>query len=300
MSLKNFSLEASNGMPSPVYLISSQDDFLLYESLTLIKEKLSCADSINFAQYDLDSSESPVSIKEIVTILNTPPFFGERRIIILKNLQKLPKKEIKRFAEYLISPAQYTLLVMLFKGDHKKFFDAAILNKTKLIPININATDIPLWIKEKAKKSGIQLTENAVEYIVNTVGDDLAMLNSEIQKISLIGKKTVDISDIKEVLCEGIEFDAFQLARALERKDKKSVFKIYYNIEKNIDPYKLLGALNWHYRALYDKTKEEQRVEYYKIFRLLFETDFAIKNSQSNAMENFLIKMLRVEQKARE
>lgn len=297
MSFKNLQLELSKGMPLPVYLMCSQNDFLLYESFMLIKEKLRCSDSINYSQYDLDSTESHASIKEVIALINTPPFFDERRIVILRNLQKLSKKDYKSLLSYIESPAKYTLFIMFFKGEHKKSLDARILNNSKLITLNINATDIPLWIKEKAAKNGIELKDKVVEYIMTTVGDDLAMLDSEIQKISLLGKRTIDINDINDIVFEGIEYNAFQLARALEQGDKESVFKIYYNVEKNIDLYKLLGALNWHYRALYDKANEVKKAKYQQIFRLLLETDLAIKSSQSNAVENFLIKMLQVEQK---
>lgn len=298
MSLKNFYQELSKGFPCPVYLISSQEDFLLYESLSLIKEKLLCADSINFSQYDLDSSEGSVSIKEIIGALNTPPFFGERRTIVLKNLQKLLKKEIKRLGGYLSNPSDFSLLVMLCEGDYKKIFDAEMLKNMKVITINIIGNEIYTWIREKAKKKDMELTEGAAEYLISTAGDDLFMLNSEIEKLALFGKKVVDAADIKDVVYEGAEFNAFDLTRALDRGDKKSVFRIYCKLEKNIDLHMLLGALNWHYRKQYDKTSEREKAKYIKIFKLLHETDAAIKNSQGNVFENLLIKMLQIGRKA--
>ncbi len=298
MSLKNFYQELSKGLLSPVYLISSQEDFLLYESLTLIKDKLHCADSINFSQYDLDSSESSVSIKEIVGALNTPPFFGDRRIVVLRNIQKLPKKDFKRLTGYLSNPADFSLFVMMCQGDCKKIFNSEMLKNIKVIIINIIGDEIYAWIREKAKKKDIELTESALEYLLSTVGDDLFMLNAEIEKLSLIGKKVVDTIDIKESVYEGVEFNAFDLARALERGDKKLAFKIYYNLEKSTDLYMLLGALNWHYRKLYDKTSGKEKGKYFKIFKLFHDTDVAIKTSQGFVFENLLIKMLQVGSKA--
>lgn len=298
MSLKNFYQEISKGIPSPVYLISSQDNFLLYEGLSLIKEKLQAADSINFSQYDLDSSEESASIKEIVGTLNTPPFFGERRTVILKNLQKSPKKEIKKLGGYLSNPSDFSLLVMLCVGGYKKIFDAEMLKNVRVITINILGNDIYTWIKEKAKKKGMEFSKGAVEFLLSTVGDDLFTLNSEIEKIALIGKKIIDTADIKEIVYEGVEFNAFDLTKALQRGDKKSVFRIYCNLEKNTDSYMLLGALNWHYRNAYEKTNEREKSKYLEIFKLLHETDVAIKNSQSSVIENLLIKMLQFEREA--
>ncbi len=297
MSLRNFYLELSKGLPSPVYLISSPDDFLLYESLTLIKEKQTASDSLNLNVYDIDPSEGGVSIKEIVGVLNTFPFFGQKRTVVLKNIQKMPKKETKKLTDYFLNPSDFTLLIMLCGGEYKKIFDPVVLKKVKLIHINIQGNDIPSWIQEKAKKKGIELKPRAVEYLISTAGEDLAMLNSEIEKFSLLGKNIIDINEIKEIVYDGAEFDAFDLARALQKRDRKSVFRIYYSLEKNIDSVALLGALNWHYKNQYDKAEEREQRTYHNIFRFLHEADIAIKNSQSNAIENLIIRILRLDWK---
>lgn len=299
MSLRNFYLELSKGFASPVYLISSPDDFLLYESLTLIKKKQMASDSLNFNVYDLDQSEGGFSVKEIIAAMNTLPFFGQKRTVILKNLQKIPKKEIKKLTDYFLNPSDFTLLIMFCGGEYKKIFDSVVLKKVKLIHISVQGNDIPAWIQEKAKNKGIELTPKAVEYLISTAGEDLAMLNSEIEKFSLLGRKMIDIAEIREIVYDGAEFNAFDLARALQKGDGKSVFRIYYNLEKNTDSHALLGALNWHYKNQYDKAEEREKAIYHNIFRFMHEADIAVKNSQSNAIENLIIKILRLGWKVR-
>lgn len=292
MSLKNFYAELSKGFPSAVYLISASDDFLLYECQALIKENQMASDPLNFSLHDLDPSETDSTIKEIVAELNTLPFFGEKKTVLLKNLHKIPKKDIKELSKYLLNPLDSTLLIMFCAGDYKKIFDTEILKKIKIISIqNINLTT---WIQEKAKWKGIEIAPELAEYLIGTVGDDLAMLNSEIEKLSLLGSKVVDVNDIKEIVYHGADFSAFDLAKALQKGEPKTIFKIYYCIEKNVDPLAIIGALNWHYRSQYDRAKQSEKEKYYDVFKLIHEADVAQKSSQVNVVENLLIRILQL------
>jgi DNA polymerase-3 subunit delta len=292
MSLKNFYSELTKGFPSPIYLISSSDDFLLYECLTLIKENRKESDPLNFSLHDLDPSDGGASVKQIVAEFNTLPFFGEKRTVILKNIQKTPKKDIKKLAEYLLNPSDFTLLIMLCTGEYKKIFDPEALKKTRII--SIQSVNLPLWIQEKAKRKGLAISTEAIEYLIGTAGEDLTVLNSEIHKLSLLGAKKIDIADIKEIVYAGAEFSAFDLTKALQRRDAKSIFRIYYCLEKNTDPLVILGALNWHYRRQYDKAERNKKAKYLDIFKLIHEADVAQKSSTTNAVENLLIRILQL------
>ncbi|MCX8030539.1 MAG: hypothetical protein N3A59_03025 [Thermodesulfovibrionales bacterium] len=292
MSFKNLQIEISKGMPELLYLITSKNDYLLQESYLLLKESLNCSNSINFVLYDLDSDNIQTSIREIIATLNTPPFFDTRRIVMIKNLQQLNKKDTKELTNYIAFPADYTLLIMFFQGDYSKLLPIEHLKKIKIFTLQITAKDLPLWIDEKAKKAGLLLPKEVIDYIMMIVGDDLEMINSEIQKISLLGVKKVSLDDIKDLLFETIEYNAFQLIKAIENNDKEKIFKFLNNLDKNTDLPKLLGALNWYYRTNYEKAKSINKEKYMKIFELLYETDLAIKSSQSGALESFLFKML--------
>lgn len=296
MSIKNFYSELSKGFPSPLYLISSSDDFLLSECLSLIQKNQRRTDPLNFSLYDLDSLEQCPSVKEIIAELNTFPFFGEKKTVILKNLQKTPKKDINKLADYLLNPSEFTIFIMLCTGDYKKIFSTETLKKTKII--NISIANLPVWLNEKAKNRGVQLTPNAVKYLIGMTGEDLTTLNSEIEKLSLFGSKVIDTDDLKEIVYDGSKFSAFDLANALQRGDKKSAFRIYFSLEKNTDPLVLLGALNWHYRSQYNKSAEKEKTKYHYIFKLIFKTDILLKSSSKTAIEDLIMKILQFEGKA--
>lgn len=289
MAFKHFYRELINGLPQPIYILYSSDDFFLYDALSLIKERYS-QDSFNFDVFDLKSSDDTRPISEIIDILNTPPFLSEKRMVVIQNSQKLFKKDIEFLQGYFSNPSKYSVLIMLFGGSNPKIFDQRFSKIIKVINLNLSDKEIPLWIKERANAMGYSLTEEAIDYLINIIGD-VGLIHSELKKFSSLNKKNLDVKDIEGLVYASAEYSAFDLIDALKRRDKSRVFKIYEMIKDSIEPQMLLGALNFYYSSAEEKGKEK-RIR--KIFRLLHEADMRIKTSKSFVLEELLSRLLKI------
>lgn len=288
MSLKQFQQELSKGLPHPVYLFYSAEDFLLYEVLTALKELHGDADAFGVTVFDLKSPDDGAPMEQIVDTLNTLPFLSKRKTVVLRNVQKLTKNALKKLQGYLADPSPTTLLVMLFEGASPKLFDADSLKKVKAIGLTVQEKEIPLWITMQAKRKGVTLTGRAVEYMISATGTDLGMLSAEIEKLSNLGTtRAVDVDDLKGTIYSGADYNAFDLLDALRRGDAREVFRIFESMAKNQDPQMLLGALNYHY------SRQASGHSPAKIFSLLHEADAALKTSHKYVMEELLVKLLR-------
>ncbi len=297
MSIRQFQQELSKGLPSPNYLLYSVDDFLLYEALSLIKERHQGGDVFNFDIFDYETTESTPPAEQVIDLLNTLPLMAPRRTVVMRNMQKLPKKDIKKLATYVPTPSETSLLVMLYLGKAPELFEASVLKKVKTIPLNLPEKDIPSWIKEKGKSKGLMFTDRAVEYLLNSVGTDLGMLYSEIEKCEFLGARVIDLNDVKGILYAGIEYTAFDLVDALKKGEEREVFRIFEHLARSMDPQMLLGALNWQYARQWSASSMEGggkgSKRFQEIFRLLHEADAAIKTSHSYVLEDLLIKLLK-------
>lgn len=290
MSIKQFQQELSKGMPFSVYLFYSSEDFLLYDILMQVKERFA-ENTFNFDLFDLKFSDDNKPIEQIIDILNTLPFLSGRRVVIIQNIQKISKKDSKKLEHYLKNPSKSSLFIMLYEGKSPKLFEDLSTKNIKVIGVNVYEKDIPIWLNEKAAKKGIRFTDEALKYLINYVGTDLGMLHMEVEKISSLNKDIINVDDIKEIVYSGVEYSAFDLVNALQKKDAKEVFRIYEKLLKNTEPQMLLGALNYQYTAMSSKANENKR-EYKKIFQLLHEADVAIKRSHNFVMEELLLNLL--------
>jgi len=294
MSIKQFQQELSKEFPSPAYLFYSSDDFLLYEALSSIKDKHH-SDAFNFDVFDVKSPDNSKPMEQIIDILNTLPFLSGRRVVVIENTQKLTKKDIKKLEEYLTNPANTSLLIMLFEGASPKLFDASVVKNIKAIGLNVQEKDIPSWIRDTAKREGIEFTDRAIEYLIVCVGTDMGMLYSEIKKFSSWNADKIDIDDVKGMVYTGAEYSAFDLFNALKKREAAEVFRIFENVGKNTESQMLLGALNWQYANLQSKSHHKGERFFRTVFKLLHEADASIKTSRrSYVMEDLFVKLLKV------
>lgn len=287
MSIKKFYEELKGGLKAPAYLLQSDDVYLLKEALFAVKKTVPESDrDFLYHAFDMDSPESP-GLEQVVDVLYTVPLLGGRKVVALENAQKIPEKEIKKLASYISSPSPDSLLIILSSGALKKAHREA-LKGARPIPLEIKERDFPFWLRERAAQSGLSLTPQAVEYLMGTIGPDAGLLSSEVEKLTLSGKKRLDAEDIREIVKGAGGYDVFDLINALKAKRADEVFRVYRALSETQEPYSLLGAINWHYGRFPAKDGK-------KVFGLLHEADFMIKSSGGSfPLEYLLVRLLQL------
>jgi len=296
MSYKNLLDEIKKGLPSQSYLLNSSDRFLHAEAVSLIKGLVPPGElDFNFQSFDiLASGQEKTAFDQILDVLNTVPFFGGRKYVVIENSQKIAKKDLKKLETYLQSPSGSSVLVLLYEGSLKKDAKEGFRG-VKQISLDIREGDMPAWIVEKARLKGLNLSGDAAQYLLAVIGPDLGMLSTEIEKLTLVGKPEIEKGDIAEIIEGKRIFNAFDLINAIRDRDKEKVFRIYSILRETEEPYGLLGALNWQYaQMLGEKNSPKERIYLYEIFRLLNSADLGIKTGGFYPFELLLVKLLRL------
>lgn len=181
---------------------------------------------------------------------------------------------------------------ILTKDSREKF------RTLKPFSLDLKGSEIPSWLKQRAGMKGIEMSDEAIDYLIGLIGSDLGLLSSEVEKISLIGKKRIDIDDISEIVTGERLYSIFDLVNALRMKDAEGVFRIYKTLRETADDYGLIGALNWQYgRNLNAKASPAEKEYFLRVFELLHGADIDIKSSgRTFPMEYLLVKLLRLKE----
>ena len=297
MSCRNFLDEVKKGMPSAGYLLASSDPFLHREAISLIKSLVPPDQrEFNFIAFDIQGpKDSIVPLEHILDVLNTVPFFSGRKFVAIENFQKMLKKELKRLEQYLMNPSGSSVLILLNSGTVKKEVKDNLTGVRQII-LDVNEREVPEWLKEKAKSKGIELTERAAEYLIGTIGPDLGLLSSEVEKCTFIGKARIEKEDIMDVVEGRRTYNAFALIDAIRARDTDRVFSIYKVLRDTEEPYSLLGALNWQYsKSFGEKDSPGDRRYYHDVFAVLNKADVNIKSSgNAYTVELLLVKLLHI------
>ena len=297
MSYRNFLDELKKGLPATAYVLVASDPFLHTEAMSLIKALVPEGErDFNLQTYDVISAkETDTPFDQIIDVLNTVPFFSGRKFVVIENVHKLLKKDLKKLGRYLLAPSESSVLVLLHAGALKKEAKET-LTGLKQITLDISGREIPAWLTTKAKSRGIELSDAAVDYLLGTIGPDLGLLSSELDKFALMGKPQIMKEDIVEVIEGKRTFSAFALVDALRAGDKEETFRIYMVLKDTEEPYSLLGAINWQYgRFFAGKNSKSERSYFNRVFGLMSEADADIKSSGSAyPMELLLLRLLRL------
>jgi DNA polymerase-3 subunit delta len=286
-------------MQSPVCLFYASDPFLHREALEAVRELVPVAErDFNLHVFDFSAQgEENQTLDRVLDAANTVSFFGGRRFtVLMANLQKIPKKDIEKFQSYALNPAQDSVLVILHHGvlskEAREKFKAL-----KPVSIDIKESELPQWIKQRVRKKGVDFSDEAVDYLISLVGNDLGLLSAEIEKISFVGQKRIDVDDISDIVAGGRDYSIFDLVNALRVRDADSVFMIYKSLKETSDDYGLIGALNWQYgRLSHDRMNRQEKEYLLHVFELLHQADIEIKSSgRTFPMEYLLTKLLRLQ-----
>jgi DNA polymerase-3 subunit delta len=297
MSFQRLVDQIGKGLPFPVYLLYASDPFLHREALVLIKRFVPEEErDFNLHIFDLSLlKEEHQSFERILEVLHTVSFFGNRRVTVLTgNLQKMSKKDLLKLDEYISNPAPDSVFIMLHEGTVKKEMRERF-KRSHAIALDMREGEVPYWIKQRAAMNGIEISHEAVDYLVGIIGPDLGLLSAEIEKIALLGQKRIEVHDISDIIEGGRLYSTFDLVGALRERDVEQVFKIYETLRDVTDDYGLIGALNWHYgRSMFSGSRKDVTYSS-QAFNLLHNADKDIKSSgRTFPMEYLLVKLLRL------
>jgi DNA polymerase-3 subunit delta len=293
VSVKHFIQEIEKGLKAPVYFLYAEDPYLLKEASQMAQGTVPEGDrDFLVNHFDLDGIDDTPPLEQIMDAVNTIPFMGKQKLVLVENIQELAKKDTEHLGRYTVNPSPYCILVLLHRGSPKAQF-REFMKEVKSIPLDIRPQELPLWIKEKALRKGFEITSEAAEYLLGVIGPDIGLLSSELEKITLLGKKRVEAGDIAGVVRGSSDYDVFDLVNALKGRDAQKVFKVAKKLQETQESYGLLGAINWHYSRMAsgDRTR---KASYDKVFELLNEADIRIKSSGGTfPLEYLLIRLLR-------
>lgn len=243
-----------------IYLVFGEQELLVDKMIDkLVKSELTEIDDFNLVIFD--GEKTP--LYEIVNDASTLPFMSDKKVVVVKNSYFLttqnPKLDFEQsfneLEDYLeMSNEGVTIIfsVVSSKLDDKKTLVKKIKEKSKVFSLdNVSKKEFPKVIKQMFEKQKISITNDALNEFINRCGDDMYLINNEIEKLSCY-KKDLDIKDINLMVPIKLEDNVFEMIDAIFAKKTDKVFKIYYSLKvNNSEPLTLISLVASQIRFLY-------------------------------------------------
>jgi DNA polymerase-3 subunit delta len=251
------------------YLFHGEDEFSRSETLADFKKKMGDSGLVELNTIVFDGNK--VTVGELQHACDSIPFMAERRLVIVEGLlTRLASRGKKgklanRQKEYLEELTQY--LSRLPETTRLVFVEDKSIGKSN--PVHRLALaderghvkefkppqrrELNRWIEQRVKKKGGQINAPAVDTLATFVGNDLRLLDQEIEKLVVYvdGARPISEGNVRLLVSYVQEANIFEMVDALgQRNGQRAARLLHQLLDAGEHPLALLGMIVRQFRIM--------------------------------------------------
>ena len=182
----------------PVYYFYGDDDFL---KDIRIREVVDTAIDPATRDFNLEQRRGvELDAEALDSLLSTPPMLAERRVVVVRDLDKLKKDARALLERYLERPSADTLLLLVAPAGAKP--ERSIVDRSTALEFAPLAGDrVAKWVVYQTEiVLGRTMTPDAVSLLIEAVGEELSQLAVELEKLASFSDGTIDEAAVTAVV----------------------------------------------------------------------------------------------------
>lgn len=239
-----------------IHLLYGEEAFLLHEKR---QELLQGVDPFSISIQDMRETTLQTAIEDARTM----DLFGECKTVIIRDCYfltgELPRTKIEHdvnvLLNYLSSPNPATNLILIVQSaklDKRKKVVKELLKVAKTYEAKSIAY-VQNWIIERFQQKGKTITKSAADVIAQQLGNDLFLLNSEVEKLDVryAEEDTIDEGMLIDILSRTLESDVFKLIDRIIRKQPSALDILEDLYRLGEDPIKIVLLIARQFRIIH-------------------------------------------------
>ena len=260
MTSQELTKHLSAGRIESIYLLVGEESWLVDDALTTLRRYAAATDDLMNTHV---FSGAEVSPSHIVAIAQTLPASAPRRLIIVRDAERLAASDA--LAGYCVDPAPSTCLVFVMtKLDRRKAWVQALVNRATTVACDpLKPAGLKAWLQRETAARGLSLSEEAVAYLVARADGSLRALLQDLEKLALSrpqGRKApAGLEEIVALSPSSATISVFDWAHAVAVGQVNEAVAYAHRLVRDEAPLLLLSILagQWRkmirYRALVDE-----------------------------------------------
>jgi DNA polymerase III subunit delta len=243
------------GHLSPVYFFYGPEDLLIEETIHPFLSEVVEEGMRDFNQ-DIFHTEE-VKPDEFFALCSAFPMMSERRLVLLRGLEKATPKLLTDLASYLDDPSPTTCLILTAtKVDKRKKAWKAIIKQANASEFKaLNADRLPQFMQERMQAMGVDLPRNQAGPLAEQLsGAPLRLVLSELEKLFLLVGEGGKVSAKEIALCMGVDQDVspFILGEKLMQRQLRPCLAVLKELLKQDDAaFSILPLLHRQFARLW-------------------------------------------------
>lgn len=249
--MKILSQHIKSGKFKPVYLIYGTEDYLRKQYRDKMRQAIVGDDTMNYSCFE----GKGISVKELIDLGETLPFFSERRLIVVENSGFFSSAQDELVA-YLKELPETTCFVFVEKDVDKrnKLFKTV---STLGYAANMTPPDertLMRWIAGLLKGEHRRISESTLRYFLERIDTDMENIRRELDKLVVYtdGREEIVREDIDAVCTVYTESQVFDMVKAVAEKQQTKALQLYYElIGQKEAPMRILYWITRQFNQLY-------------------------------------------------
>jgi len=234
--------------------------------------------NVDVFQVDFEENKDKNAIENLKSISETTSLFQEKKLIIIKNINKLSsyqKDEILSLLtkEKIIENQNITLIFYEPQSVRKtdKLIKFILENSFKKQEFKkLSKYELISFLKKEIEKQGGRISQQNLNYLINFLGDDLWNLENEIKKL-ISYKKDEEIlkEDIENICTLNFSPGVFKITDCILEDKKNTALKFLRKaIRDGESEISILGAIIFNFRTLIKiKSMIKSNISYWEIVK---------------------------------
>lgn len=228
--MKQLAQDIKNRDFKPVYLLYGDEAFLKKSYKNQMKAAISGDDTMNFHSFE----GKGVDLKEIISLADTMPFFGERRLILLEDTGLFKGSGAEPLVEYLPEMPDTACLLFVESEVDKR---SRLFKRVKDIGYAAEMTrqdekQLAMWAGGILNREGKKITRQTMELFLSRTGDDMEHIRTELDKLIAytLGREVITDEDVEAITTVQVTNKIFDMVAAIVNGNTKKTMELYEDL----------------------------------------------------------------------
>jgi len=245
-TLTDVTKRAAEGSLEPVYLLVGSERLLVERAVDAVRKAV---DSMGAAGFNVEIFDGKgLEATRAISAARTLPMMADKRFVLVRRLDAMTPTEQNQLAEYLSDPSDTACLVMTAdKLDGRSKLGKAAKKKGCLIDAKpLRGRELREFIRAEATSREHNIAPQAVETLLDAVGDDLAAIDDAMERLSLfVGSgQRIDADAVMQCVTRIRVESIWSLVDAIGLKDRrKGVAAAQSLLDDREPPLRLLAMV---------------------------------------------------------
>ena len=256
-SFEDLRREIEGGQTQPLYLFVGEEQYLQGRALRLlyatVDEALRVFNVSTFSIGSDNGSGSKTTAAMVIDAANQMPMMSTRRVVVVREFDRIREDEQELVLAYLKSPAPTTTMVFqAVSPDKRRKLTAALIKACSVVTFDLlDESRAKRWAEDRLKLRGCTIEPAALNLLIGLVGTGLTRLVNELEKLAAYADGgAINSTTVQELVPRVREHTNWELWDAINARDRKRALKLMERLLDDTDALPILGALASLYRRL--------------------------------------------------